>query len=301
MPQSKDWQKRAHLRQQVSTGKSLKGFDLLPEKLSELWPTFLDLHLQSTRPGRAVALLDVAFMLEHGLFRVTDGSSGASASTDSLASRALFPAELAAIGAWHEGYVASQPAASQPLQEVEQSLAAQASTYHEAAMHSQSAMAADITAAHALLQSVHHDTTGLASLGQALSGKVPERGPGESVRAFTRRQQSAKSAIDIVLRPVRDEMYAESTARREAMYESAEGLSRLNLDDMPLDEAREKLREIEKINTMLVHDSRAKLKMREAEERKKAKEEAAAAKRKANGDAATAKRRQLDMDLAPDK
>jgi hypothetical protein len=101
---------------------------LSDDKKVELWGTFLPLHAASTRPGRAVALLDVEHMLQCGTFRISAGRAGESAPS---VPRSLSPAELTAIGAWHEAYVASQPADAAPLRDVEQSLAAQAETYRD--------------------------------------------------------------------------------------------------------------------------------------------------------------------------
>jgi len=116
---NKDKCHRGNLRRQLASGKSLKGFDLSPEKLSEMWPVFLDMHVRTLRPGRAVALLDVATMLEHSKVRISDGSSGASSSTDSSTTRALSPAELRTISDWLTAHRAETPAAASELRATE--------------------------------------------------------------------------------------------------------------------------------------------------------------------------------------
>ena len=136
---------RNNLRIQLVSGRSRKGHVLADGWLADNWPRFLDMHIASNRPGRAVALCDITWMLEHQRFRITSGgmvatpndSAAASAAGDSAAAaadsppRALSPAELTAIGSWLEQYNACQPVGSQPLIAVEQSLAAQAEVLHE--------------------------------------------------------------------------------------------------------------------------------------------------------------------------
>jgi hypothetical protein len=111
---------RAHTRQVLLRGKSAKGFDVSDEKLCEKWGPFLDYHISSVRPGRAIALLDVNYMLETHNVRIT-GGNGEAASTDGV--RKLSDAEVAAIGAWRESHHANTPSGAAELRATEDVMA----------------------------------------------------------------------------------------------------------------------------------------------------------------------------------
>jgi hypothetical protein len=100
-------------------------------------------------------------------------------------------------------------------------------------MESQASLASGIAAVHATLAKVEHETAGLAPIGQALAGQVPERAEGDGMRAFTRRLQRHKSLIDVVLRPARDASQREDVTRKEMIYQRAADLSKFDLDELP--------------------------------------------------------------------
>ncbi len=109
---------RGRLRRQLASGLTERGSPLSEEWMVEHWPNLLDIHVSAPRPGRAIAIQDVTFMLSEETFRITDCMSGAaSSSTD--APRRLLDAELRAIGAWLEAYRAranlpAPPSCAQP-------------------------------------------------------------------------------------------------------------------------------------------------------------------------------------------
>jgi hypothetical protein len=98
---------RAHTRKVLLEGKSLKGFDMPDERLCEKWVPFLDYHISSERPGRAIALLDANCMLETHKVRITSGGNGEKAAPSSP--RDLSDAEVCTIGTWLEQHRASTP------------------------------------------------------------------------------------------------------------------------------------------------------------------------------------------------
>jgi hypothetical protein len=91
------------------------------------------MHVASSRPGRAVALCDITWMLEHQRFRITSGnmaapspdSAAASAAGDSAAAaadsgpRALSPAELRAIENWLAVHRAETPSGAAEIRAAE--------------------------------------------------------------------------------------------------------------------------------------------------------------------------------------
>jgi hypothetical protein len=111
---------RNYIRNQLLTGRSLKGAALSDAKLSELWPKLLDLQVASVRPGRAVALSDVAYMTEHRRFRVTIGAMWGESASSSDGPRELKDAEVVAIAAWLEAHRAATPAAAADLRATEE-------------------------------------------------------------------------------------------------------------------------------------------------------------------------------------
>jgi hypothetical protein len=164
------------------------------------------------------------------------------------------------------------------------SLAAQASTYHEANMKKHSDLASAIAGIEAKIDKLLSDSEDVAAIGQALSGEVTEWDPtSESARHFMRKMQSRKSLIDVVLRPARDEMEREGLARKESIYNSALKMSATSLDGMSIDDARSTLKD-------LCKDLAAALRMRELKEKQE--EKAAKARERAEAKAkakATAK------------
>jgi hypothetical protein len=126
---SKDMCRRAHLRTQLCTGRSLKNFELTEAKKEDLWVELLRLHLDSARPGRAVARCDIRWMLANRQFRITTGNS--SSSTDGPATgRSLSDAEVCVIARFNAIDEDADPMDIR-LSGVEDSLAAQAELYHE--------------------------------------------------------------------------------------------------------------------------------------------------------------------------
>jgi hypothetical protein len=109
-------QRRGYLRRQLMSGTSSHA------SLCTMWPEFLDLHISAARPGRAVALLDVQYMVENRRIRVTSGNadSGAAAASSSDGPRELHEAEVASITAWLDAYRAAVPAASADLRATEE-------------------------------------------------------------------------------------------------------------------------------------------------------------------------------------
>jgi hypothetical protein len=99
---------RGHLRRQLCSGSTHKGHLVPLEKLVELWPQFLDLHITGVRPGRAVALLDVEHMLRTRVIAITSGAMDR-APGESATPRELNDAEVAAIEAWLAKYRAETP------------------------------------------------------------------------------------------------------------------------------------------------------------------------------------------------
>jgi len=127
-------QVRIRTRQQLLSGISRDRVPLTDAKLVELWGTFLPLHVESVRPGRAVALQDAKFMIDSGVVRITEGlhaSRAADTAHDSAAAaddsaddsateaRSLSPAEVRAIGSWLEKHRAETPAAASELRATE--------------------------------------------------------------------------------------------------------------------------------------------------------------------------------------
>jgi hypothetical protein len=159
---------RVQLRMQLLSGKTLKGHPMVENQMVEKWGQFLDLHVSSTRPGRAAALLDVEHMLHARTTRITSGAIERESGAPS-APRALSQPELAAIGSWLEQYNARQPVGSQPLREVEQSLAAQAETLHEQGMVAHTETQAAIAGLRAEFVVPNMD------LLRALQGDMPEK------------------------------------------------------------------------------------------------------------------------------
>jgi hypothetical protein len=109
---------RGRVRRQLSSGLSERGLPLPVEKTAELWTVLLDLHVQGSRPGRAVALLDARHMMSEQVFRVTECLSGAGSSADTP--RALHDVELRAIGAWLEQQQSSTPMSAVELRATEE-------------------------------------------------------------------------------------------------------------------------------------------------------------------------------------
>jgi hypothetical protein len=103
------------LRRQFTSGVSDRKVPLSAAKMAEMWPGLLDLHVQGSRPGRAVALLDVRHMLSEHVFRVTECNRS---SADEP--RALHDEELRAIGAWLEMQESSVPVGAAELRATEE-------------------------------------------------------------------------------------------------------------------------------------------------------------------------------------
>jgi hypothetical protein len=164
-------------------------------------------------------------------------------------------------------------------------------------------LASSVASLHTKLDAVMGETKGLSAVGQAFEGEVPELEEGESARTFTRKMQSRKSLIDIVLRPARDEMEGEGLRRKEILYKSAAKLSQVDFDSLPIQEARAKVREIETVNAMLSKDVLAQLRIREVQERRAeraaAKAALKAAVKAAAAPAATAKGPAFDVETDP--
>jgi hypothetical protein len=106
--------------------KTEKGHPLDDDRKKAMWTELLDLHVKLPIPGRAVALRDTAFMLEHGSIRITcrGGSDGSEP-------RELTADEIRVIAGWKEAYEAAVPSGEAGLREVEASLAAQAESHQE--------------------------------------------------------------------------------------------------------------------------------------------------------------------------
>jgi hypothetical protein len=94
---------------------------LEPNQLAQFWGSFLDLHVKLPTPGRAVALRDVAFMMEHGRVLIT-----ASGGADPSEPRELTTEEIQAIGKWKEVSKAAVPSGEAGVRDVKALLAAQA-------------------------------------------------------------------------------------------------------------------------------------------------------------------------------
>jgi hypothetical protein len=119
---SKDAALRTRLRGQLVSGCTEHGGRALSQnKLVEFWGTLLDLHVKLPTPGRAAALRDVAFMLEHGTVRIT--SHGGSAPSEP---KKLSAEEMSKIEEWKSVYEAAVPAGEDAMRGVDASLAAQA-------------------------------------------------------------------------------------------------------------------------------------------------------------------------------
>jgi hypothetical protein len=109
-------QLRARLRRQLEGGKSEKGHELSDDKKFELWGQFLDLHVASARPGRAIAVRDVEHMIQFHVVRLSSGYNGESAPS---APRSLSPAELRAIGEWLAKHRADTPSGAADIRATE--------------------------------------------------------------------------------------------------------------------------------------------------------------------------------------
>jgi peptidoglycan hydrolase CwlO-like protein len=171
------------------------------------------------------------------------------------------------------------------------SLAAQAATYHEANMEKHANLERNIAVLNGKVDKLLSESKDVAAIGQALNGEVTDWGPTlESAKQFTRKMQSRKSLIDIVLRPARDEMEREGIARKESVYKTACEMSAVDLNALSLDDVRLKV----KANVAACKDLVAAVRLRELKEKQmkraeQAREKAAAkAKAKAAAEAKAA-------------
>ena len=119
MADTKVLRRRAHLRQQLTTGATPKGNALSAEKLAELWPEMLDLHIRSERPGRAAALLDVQHMMETGNMRITTGAMESASASVPAAPRKLAEVELSTLETWLAKYRAETPSGAAEIRATE--------------------------------------------------------------------------------------------------------------------------------------------------------------------------------------
>ena len=127
--QTKDSNQRTKLMKYLTSGISANGFPITEDTLVKHWPVFLDLHFKLPFPGRAVASLDVEYMLEHKVVGITEGrkrrnfqdAPGAASSTDGPVAtpRKLSDLELSAIGAWLEKHRAETPSGAAEIRATE--------------------------------------------------------------------------------------------------------------------------------------------------------------------------------------
>jgi hypothetical protein len=125
-PKSADARVRTNLRPLLLSGKSVKGDPLSKDWLAGKWVALLDAHYGLPTPGRAVAVEDARYMIEHSLATISVGKGTVQYEPRTMACR-----EVAAVQGWLLQKETELAAASSELTSLERSLAAQASHYHE--------------------------------------------------------------------------------------------------------------------------------------------------------------------------